>query len=149
MTARTTDHPSQARSESPRVRFRWWWPVIVVAALVALVATTRLTGTSPATVDSLTVVNRGRYDLAVAATGASRDGRTPIGTVAAGATKEFRDVIDQGPHWVIRFSAQGEDGGEVAVDRATLASAGWRVVVPSAVDARLRDAGAPPSPQHT
>ena len=55
-------------------------------------------------------------------------------------------VYDSGDVWVLRFAAQGKEGGEVRVTRAQLAGDGWNVVIPEQVGAQLRANGAPDPP---
>ena len=87
------------------------------------------------TVERVTVVNNSVYDIGGAGTG---DGGTlSLGTAPARTTTDVKDVIDQGSTWVLHFTAQGEDGGELRIERAALDRAGWRVVIPTAVTERL------------
>ncbi len=69
-----------------------------------------------------------------------------LATADREATTDAVDVIDQGPRWVFRFTAEGRDGGELRIARAALKQAGWTVDVPEGVIERLRQQGAPLSP---
>lgn len=54
----------------------------------------------------------------------------------------FQEVLDQGSTWIVRL-ADGE-GGELRFTGEQLARAGWRVEIPTAIEARLRPAWGPP-----
>ena len=140
-TERQTPRPTPAASDQ-----RATWLLIGIAIVVAGVVVSRIVRPSPTTVDHITIVNNSPYDVNVDLTGANRDGRLAIGAAPNRSTTEFEHVIDQGDRWILHFTAQGEDGGEVQVAKADLARADWRIVVPDAVVERLRAAGAPPSP---
>jgi hypothetical protein len=127
-------------------RLTWWIPVVVVVAAVALFGVSSLVSTSPHTVDHLTLVNDTGYNIEVGVAGTTGAGSLPLGTAPARATIELRNVTDHGPTWIFHFDAQGEDGGELRISRTDLVAANWRVEIPATVAARLRGAGAPPSP---
>ena len=118
-----------------------------VAAVVAvmLVAVPRFLD-SPHMVDRLTVENPTGYDISIDATDHRRRAWVGLGTVHRGTTSTFEEILDQGEVWIFRFSAQGEDGGELQVSRQQLEGDGWRMRVPAEVGEQLEVDGAPLSP---
>jgi hypothetical protein len=116
----------------------------VAAVVLAVVAAGLARG--PAFVDEVDVVNRSPYELLVDVRGGPDDGWVRLGYVDQDGSTVVRDVLDQGGSWTFRFRTQGRDGGQLTVSRSALARAEWRIDVPDAVEARLRAAGAPPSP---
>ena len=122
----------------------WWIAAAVAAAgLAAWFGPILLRG--PAFVERITFVNRGPYDIHVEASG-DRKTWTSVTTADRDSTSVGLQVIDQGPIWIFRFTAQGRDGGEVSTTRDDLRRARWTIEIPEAVTNRLRDAGAPPTP---
>ncbi len=146
MTNRIADREANPAPDARRIRPRATWLLIAVAVVAAGVLVTRVVRPSPSTVDHITIVNNSPYDVNIDLTGANRDGRLAIGAATNRSTTEFEHVIDQGDLWILHFTAQGEDGGEMHIARADLARADWHIVVPDTVVERLRTAGAPPSP---
>lgn len=97
---------------------------------------------APTVVERISFVNRGPYDIRVEVTGEPEQGWMGVTTARRRTTSVALEVIDQGPIWVFRFSAQGIDAGRLRVTRDELRQAGWTVEIPEAVIDRLRDAGA-------
>jgi len=127
-------------------RRRWWGlAAAVISAGLAVGLGSALLG-GPAFVERVSVVNASPYDIHVEVTGEARDGWLSVTTVDHGATGLGLEVIDQGPIWIFRFTAQGRDGGELRILRRDLQQAGWSIEVPDAVIDRLRQAGASPTP---
>ena len=122
-----------------------WWiaAALAAAALAAGLGPILLRG--PAFVERITFVNRGPYDIHVEASG-DRETWTSVTTADRDSTSVGLKVIDQGPIWIFRFTAQGRDGGEVRTTRDELRRASWTIEIPEAVTDRLRDAGASPTP---
>jgi hypothetical protein len=121
------------------------WIALGLVAVLGLIVVSRLVPDA-ATVDRVTVRNGTVYDLDVDATGAGRDGWTPVGIAIARSDTSMKDVIDSGDVWIFRFSGQGRDGGELRVTRSQLEADDWEVSVPASVGDRIRASGAPPSP---
>lgn len=144
-TSATIDPDSRNPYVRLRRHFRWWWPVVAVAAAVALFVISNLAGAPARTVARITFVNNTAYDIEVNVTGAD-GGSLTLGTVRANRTTDVQEVVDQGRTWVLQFGAQGVDAGEVRMNRGDLERAGWRVVVPAGAAQRLGDAGLQPSP---
>jgi hypothetical protein len=134
-----------APSTLGRRRPRALWIALAVLAVLGLVGVSRLVPNA-ATVDRLTIRNDTGYDLDVDAANVSHDGWTPVGIALAHSSTQIDDVVDHGRVWAFRFSGQGHDGGELAVNRSDLAAAGWQLTVPASVSERLAAAGASPSP---
>lgn len=122
----------------------WWIAAAVAAAgLAAGLGPVLLRG--PAFVERITFVNHGPYDIHVEASGEQRTWMS-VTTADSDSTSFGLEVIDHGPIWIFRFTAQGRDGGEVSTTRADLRRARWTIEIPEAITDRLRDAGAPPTP---
>ncbi|HVM03768.1 MAG TPA: hypothetical protein VM242_01225 [Acidimicrobiales bacterium] len=113
--------------------------------VVMLVAVPRFLD-APHLVDRLTVENPTGYDISIDATDHRRQGWVRLGTAHRGTTSTFEEIVDQGDVWIFRFSAQGEDGGELQAPRQQLERDGWRVRVPTEVGEQLKVAGAPLPP---
>lgn len=146
MTNRIADREANPAPEARHIRPRATWVLVALALVAAGVIVPRIVRPSPTTVDHITIVNNSPYDLNVDLTGAHRDGRLAIGAATNRSSTQFEHIIDQGDLWILHFTAQGQDGGEMQIGRAALARADWRIVVPDTVVERLRTAGAPPSP---
>ena len=116
----------------------------IAAVVLAVVAAGLARG--PAFVDRVDVVNRSPYELLVDIQRGPDEGWVRIGYIDQDASTSVREVLDQGDRWTFRFRAQGREGGRITLSRADLARADWRLDVPAEVEARLRAAGAPPSP---
>ena len=97
-------------------------------------------------VDRLTVENPTGYDISIDATDHRRRGWVGLGTAHRGTTSTFEEILDQDEVWIFRFSAQGEDGGELQVSRRQLERDGWRMRVPAEVGEQLEVDGVPLSP---
>ena len=119
---------------------------IVVVAAVALPPLFALLEPPPRMVDAISFENPTRYDLTIESTGADRRGWAPVGTARRGQRTTVEGVIDQGRVWIFRFSAQGEDGGELRVERAQLVRDGWVVRIPEGIGEQLGARGAPVAP---
>jgi hypothetical protein len=94
----------------------------------------------------LSVVNATPYVLSIDVRGSDGEGWLPVGYVEKRATTDIEEILDQGRTWIFRIAGQGRDAGSFTMTRVQLAEAGWRFEVPSAVEATLHAAGAPPSP---
>ena len=123
-------------------RLRLWRVVVAACALGLLVLVSQVLQ-SPGAIDRISVENPTRYDISVLVTERDRDGWIDIGIVPRESTGQFDEIVDQGEVWIFRFSAQGHVGGELRLNRAELEQARWKVVIPAAVEAVLRDEGAP------
>lgn len=119
--------------------------VAIIAALLLLLGLKQLLNPSASLVDRVTIVNPTPYQISLRVSRAGWDTGTALGTVAHGATKTFDDVLDQGEHWIFRFSASDLDGGELSVTREDLSRGHWNLTIPGAVAERLAAAGASPS----
>ena len=117
-------------------------PGVVAAVLVNLPGCLD----SPAMIDRLTVENPTRYDISIDATDHRRRGWIVLGTAHRDTTSTFEQIVDQGDQWIFRFSAQGEDGGELQVSRQQLQRDRWRIRIPTEVGEQLMVTGAPLPP---
>lgn len=96
-------------------------------------------------VDRVVIVNDTSYTASVEVSGEA-GGWVALTTVSPGATREVREVIDQGDEWTFRFAYAGHEPVEMTVVRSDLASAGWRIQVPDELEQSLRGAGVAPPP---
>ena len=122
-------------------------PVVGGVAVLVLVLPllVRLTA-GPSFVDRMAFDNPSEYDVLIRLTGEERDGWLILGTARRAATTTVGEIVDQGDVWIFGFFAQGEEAGELRVERSRLEGDGWRVTVPDQVAAELRAKGAPPPP---
>lgn len=139
-TSRTTHPPAVPIPRIRRDHLRWW-PLVAVLAAGALLLMWKPAAAPAPTVERVTVVTNSVYDIDVGVAGTGDGGTLSLGTAPARTTTDVKDVIDQGSTWVLHFTAQGEDGGELRIERAALDRAGWRVVIPTAVTERLAGEG--------
>lgn len=58
----------------------------------------------------------------------------------------MEQITDQGEVWIFRFGGQGEQGGELRIDRSQLERESWRVRIPDRIGYELAAKGAPPTP---
>jgi hypothetical protein len=128
-----------------RIRFRWEWLAAAIAAVVFFTVIPPAL-TSPPTVPRVGFVNPTAYAIDIQITDARRDGQMDLGTAGPQATTVVQTVIDQGGTWIVHFTSQGHDGGEVVVARATLRSSGWQISIPDAVGTQLAREGTTPTP---
>jgi len=119
------------------------WDVIAGVVIAAVVTIPLSRG--PKFIPRVNVVNPSGYTLMIDASGAD-GGRTDVAVVPPRSTTLVQHVIDHGDLWVFHARGQGADGGRFQVHRSDLARAGWRVLIPTAVEGRLRAAGAPANP---
>ena len=141
MSPRTTDRTAPRR-DLPRLGpFRGFWLLAALATLTCLVGANRLLA-GPAFVHRITVVNPTAYAVDVDLTGAGRHGWLEVGAAERRSTTVLEEVLDQGSTWIVRLA--GGEGGELRFTREELARAGWRVEIPTAMEARLRPSWGPP-----
>lgn len=100
----------------------------------------------PAVVSRITFENPTAYDLTIEATDAEGSGWLPLGTARRKDTTTVERIIDKGDTWIFRFAGQGEQGGELRIERAQLERESWRVRIPDRIGADLAVKGAPPTP---
>jgi hypothetical protein len=100
---------------------------------------------SPETIDTVSVTNPTGYDIGVEVRGAE-GGWMPMSTAQPNTTTVVKDVIDQGSSWTIRFTAQGQQAGQLELRRQALEAAGWEIEIPASTEEFLRDASALPPP---
>jgi hypothetical protein len=141
VSPRTADRPAPPRDRPRVAAFQWLWLLAALATVIGLVGVTRLL-VGPPFVERITVVNPTPYPVDVEVTGAERPGWLQLGEAEKRATTVFADVLDQGSVWTFRLAA-GE-GGDLHITKAQLARAGWRVEIPTAMEARLRPTWGPP-----
>ena len=125
--------------------FQWRWIAVVCVTVAGVIGIDRLTA-GPAFVPKVTVVNASPYATTVEDTGATRDGWTTVTIADPRATTTAEQVIDQGATWTFRFSAQGQNGGEVTLTRNQLERTGWQVRIPVDVQQQLEKLGSQPTP---
>ena len=135
--------PNASRMDQQR-RLRLVAVAVVAAGMIASLGPLLLRG--PSFVEKVSFVNRGPYDLHVEVSDDGQDRWMGVTTADAASTTVALEVIDQGPIWVFRFSAQGRDGGQLRISRADLEQADWTMEIPDSIAERLRRAGAPPTP---
>jgi len=121
------------------------WIVVALAAVVAVFFGLRAIE-DPDRFD-IEVSNPSVYEISVSVSDGSGGGTLALVTLGPGETRSAADVIDQGDVWVFAFRSRGTDGGEVRLSRADLSEAGWQIVIPDEVVARLETHGANPAPQ--
>ena len=119
---------------------------IVTVAILGLFASAASCAGQGSVVDRLTVVNRTPFDVHVDVTDASRESWLILGIARHESSTVKEQVTDMGDVWVIRFHHAGRTVGELTLDREELIREEWRVVVPSAVEDRMRDLGFEPPP---
>jgi hypothetical protein len=117
----------------------------ISAALVVALNTFALE--DPTFIDRVSVDNPTGYDIQVTVAG-EHSGSMPLGVAVQHCVTTFRLVTDQGAVWRISFGAQGLDGGDVLVDRASLERDGWTYRIPDSVMTQLAQLGAPLPPLH-
>jgi hypothetical protein len=126
-------------------RMRWTAPVIAAALVVALLlGNTAFRGSGAIAV--LRIENNTAYDVDVDISDAAGREWIALTTVSQHSVTRVEDVADQGRTWRFRFASQGVPGGDLAMSGRALADAGWRLIVPGEVSARLARAGAPLPP---
>ena len=142
-----TRYPPPLRTRRRPLRFLLITVACVIGAIgVDLVApsVSRLFG-GPRFVDRLTVVNPTAYDVAIDTRSNEGEGWMAVGTAHRQRTTSFEEVVDQGPVWVFRFRAQGEESRGLEITRAELVASGWRFDIPMSVaDDFLAKGSAPP-----
>lgn len=116
-----------------------------IAVAIALVLAFAPAMRVPTDVAALTIDNPTVYQVNVDVTGAGGGGWLDLGSVGRERTKTVEQIADQGANWVFRFSYGGVDAGRLAVTRADLKAAGWKITVPAAASGRLQAAGLQPS----
>jgi hypothetical protein len=120
-----------------------WDLVTVVALFIAVVPFSRLLE-GPSFVDQIAFENPTKYHIRIEVSDGEAGGWMAIGAAAErNTTSTFRQIVDQGEVWLFRFSAQGEDGGELRLTREQLERDQWQVRIPDRVDEELQAAGAP------
>lgn len=132
----SSTHLTESPVREERQRKRWNLELIAigVAACVAVAVGVLMLSSEPERVDQLTVTNPSEYQIRV------QLGDSPLIDVEAGASRQYRDVFDQGEQWVFTFSSQSIEAGTFEIDRATLANTNWTVVIPEYIIETLRDA---------
>jgi len=137
------DISEQQLSELGRRRGRTRW--VAVAAVVAVMAVMAVGGSrmsrGPRFIPAITVVNPTPYSLQVDVQAPGERSHLGLGGIRLESTREFLEVMDQGPQWVFLFSYAGHEGGQLTASRDQLQRDGWRVTVPDQVAERFRDAG--------
>ena len=143
-----TRPPAQGPTQrtSPRVRTtETIVAAVLVVAAVWLLATDVLFN-DPAHLDKLRVDNPSEYDIDIAISPDDPAGRVLVGRAVQECGTAFHKIVDQGPIWVIHFRTQGQDGGEVRIDRSQLEHDDWTLRIPDDVIERFRTDGAPQPP---
>ena len=118
---------------------------VVAAVLLALVTIALAVALRGAGYVNLSITNASEFDILVEAR-STHPGWMGVGYVAPKSTEEIREVADQGPVWIFRFTAQGVVGGELQLSRRALEANEWRVSVPKEVIDQLRRTATPPPP---
>jgi hypothetical protein len=100
---------------------------VIATAIVLVFAVTALR--LPGRVHGITITNPHAWDAVVSARHAGSSDVIPIGTVPAGTTSEFVDLLDLGGQWEFTFRYAGVEVNG-AWSRADLRDAGWKITVP-------------------
>ena len=120
--------------------------LLAVVVLAALLIPLSRALQPPEFLDRLTIENHTEYDLSIKLRDSVDGPVLGLGVTTAGSTKEVKSVLDPGDTFVFEFSYGGVPAERAIVDRSTLEESGWRIAVPAAAAAALRDAGLPPPP---
>jgi hypothetical protein len=111
-------------------------------ALIFLLMASPVAGcTSARYVDRIEIVNPTEYDLLVDVRPDQNASRLGLGLAKHGSQAMHEQVIDLGEEWIFAFSYVGEEVGSLTIKRSDLESAGWRVVIPDEIGAKLRERG--------
>jgi hypothetical protein len=121
-----------------------WVGLAVVIGAIAVLAATAMRG--PKFVSSVTIDNPSPYVVSVDVAPANNSEWTQLTAISPGTTTSVSQIVDQGQTWVFRVASAGVDGGTFTVSRSDLASAGWKVTIPSSITARLRAQNVPDAP---
>jgi hypothetical protein len=122
--------------------------LLIISAIVVggvLIALARALP-QPHHVPRLTIENPTDYSLLVETSNNTGNGWVPAAIVGPNTSVEARELVDQGDTWALRFRGQGRDGGTDLVTRDQLEAADWSYSIPTDVNDRLAEAGAPASP---
>lgn len=138
--------PTATRSQAAGARASFRRPRLSHLAAAALgVAVLLMVGQlmkEPNFIERIEVQNPTRYDITVHVAGEA-DGWMTVGTSRRQGTSTFEEIYDQGDLWILRFTAQGEEGGELRLSKTKLERDEWRIEIPSSVAEQLQEAGAP------
>jgi hypothetical protein len=142
-----TPHTTLARRDGPSRFLRFVGPGQLLGAglVAAVLVVASILVPDEAAVDRLSLVNASEYNIVVEVRGQS-GGWMVVGVAEHGRTTVVEQVRDQGERWTFRFTGQGERAGQLRLTRDQLEAARWRLDVPAAVVAELRDRGVPPPP---
>jgi hypothetical protein len=142
-TAIRPSRPQQAGSLLRRIR-----PLdaLIAVLIVAMVLPLSRIAFQPSYIQSIAFENPNVYDLKIEVSDTGRTGWMAVTTARRNSTTVAQDVYDMGNVWVFRFTAQGQDGGEVRVTRSELAGDGWHLRVPEQVGVQLHAKSAPEPP---
>jgi hypothetical protein len=136
-TAIRPSRPEQAVSLLRRIR-----PIdaLIAVLIVGMILPLSRIAFQPNFIEGIAFENPNVYDLTIEV----NDGGTgwmAVTTARRNSTTVAHEVYDIGDVWAFHFTAQGEDGGEVRVTRSELAGAGWQLVIPEQIGARLQAKG--------
>lgn len=120
--------------------------VLAIIALAALFVPLSRALQPPEFLERITIENDTEYDLSVKLRDSLDGPVLGLGVTTAGSTKEVQSVLDPGDTFVFDFSYGGVAAESIIIDRSTLEESGWRIAIPAATAAPLRDAGIPPPP---
>ena len=148
MTPRLATRPRSGQPGSRLPTARIGRAVLLAVLLVSGLVLTSAALDDPPFVPRVAIDNPSPHDIAVTVSSPEAAGELPLGTARQRCTTSFHEIVDQGDAWVVRFQAQGVDGGAISLSRDALQQAGWTIRVPDEVVARLTAAGAPLPPVH-
>ena len=136
-TAVRPSRPEQAASLLRRIR-----PLdaLIAVLIVAMVLPLSRIAFQPSFIEGIAFENPNVYDLTIQV----NDGGTgwmAVTTARRNSTTIAQEVYDIGDVWAFRFTAQGEEGGQLRLTRSELAGDGWHLVIPEGVGAQLRAKG--------
>jgi hypothetical protein len=122
----------------------WWQAVAATLLALALAALAVDLLREPGRYGDVRVRNPSEYTIAIEVA-APHAASQPIGSIAPFAEATFYDILDPGPVWVLRLTAQGRTE-ETTVQRPDTTAPVGTIDVPADVISRFRAAGVPANP---
>ncbi len=119
---------------------------IVIAVIIVVIALWSGLFSPPHHLDRLTLQNPYDWTTTVDARRAGGEGWTSLGTGGPHVKREYREVLDVGKSWELRFHTPGGVAVTMVVPRQQLKANGWTLTVPPSLATAAREAGLPPSP---
>jgi hypothetical protein len=146
MSPPTAVRPSRSEQAGSLLRRVRPLELVIAVLILAMIVPLSRIAFQPNYINTISFENPSAYDLNIDVSDAGRTGWMAVTTARRNRTTVAQDVYDIGNNWVFRFTAQGQEAGEVRVTRADLAGDGWHVRIPEGIGAQLRAKGAPEPP---